>query len=75
MDCPVPTGVPPGEPEYHIHSADVPSEPPMTESVTGDSRHTLCADAVIPDGAVEMLPTVMTAEAQSVMLQEPSART
>jgi hypothetical protein len=34
MEAPVPSGVPPHDPEYHFHEAPAPSEPPTLLNVT-----------------------------------------
>ena len=54
---PVPSKVPPQEPEYHLHEAPVPNEPPLTVKVVGSPQVVVrLADA--DDGSVEGVFTV-----------------
>lgn len=75
MDEPVPINVPLHDPEYQLQSAPVPSDPPLTESVTLLPVQTDVAEDVMPAGSVEGESTVTVTLAQPVMLQSPSALT
>lgn len=75
MEAPVPTSVPPQLPEYQVHAAPEPSEPPDTESVVGLPEQTGLTLADAPVGAVEKVFTVTVTEAQLVVLHVPIART
>lgn len=74
MEVPVPTKVPPHDPEYQFHTPAVPNEPPVNESVVEPLHIGLrLADALV--AATESVFTVTVTEAQAVELQFPSART
>ena len=52
IELPVPTKVPPHEPEYQFHDAPVPSDPPETVNVTGVPLQMVVVP-VMEAGAVE----------------------
>ena len=41
MEAPVPSGVPPHDPEYHFHEAPAPNEPPTLVNVIGPPQEGL----------------------------------
>lgn len=71
----MPTTVPPQLPEYQVHTAPVPNEPPETERVVGLPAQTGFMLAEAPVGSVDDELTVTVYEAQEVVLQSPAAST
>ncbi len=53
IEAPVPSSVPPQDPEYHFHTAPVPSVPPILFHVIGPPHEGLGV-AVAPVGAVDI---------------------
>jgi hypothetical protein len=72
---PVPTKVPPQDPEYQFQEAPVPKEPPFTESEVDCPGHIGFALTEALEGSVELEFTVTVTVAQEVLLHVPSART
>ena len=64
-------------PAYHFHVAPVPSDPPLTPSVTVLPRQMLFETTfeVALLAATDEMATLIEAPAQPVVLQGPSART
>jgi hypothetical protein len=75
MLLPLPTAVPPQELLYHFQSALLPRLPPFTLRVTLEPLQTESAEAVMEEGAVEKVLTLMDLLVQAVVSQVPSART
>jgi hypothetical protein len=74
IDAPVPTKVPPQLPEYHVHAAPVPNDPPVTDNVVAPPQIGLgLADA--PVGAVDAVLTVTVVLTHAVVLHVPTALT
>ena len=67
---PVPTAVPPHEPEYHFHVASEPKLPPLTVSVTLEPAETEDDDAEAEVGAVL---EVATLKIRVAVLSQPAA--
>ena len=67
---PVPSGVPPQVPEYHLTVAPVPALPPTRVSVVLPPLQMVEVPEILR-GAVESVFTVMSCEAQVVVLQVP----
>ena len=67
---PVPSGVPPQVPEYHLAVAPVPALPPTRVSVVLPPLQMVEVPEILR-GAVESVFTVMSCEAQVVVLQVP----
>ncbi len=72
---PLPTAVPPQELLYHFQLALLPRLPPFTLRVTLEPLHTESAEAVMEEGAVDKVLTLMDLLVQAVVSQVPSART
>ena len=70
MLLPVPWGVPPHEPEYHLAVAPVPALPPTSVKVVLSPLQTVETPEILR-GAVEGVFTVTFIEAQDVVLQVP----
>ena len=71
---PVPAGVPPHEPEYHLATAPDPALPPETVRVVLLPGQMVETPEILV-GATESVLTVINCEAQAVVLQSPSYRT
>ena len=68
---PVPTNVPPQEPEYHVATAPVPAVPPTrVNTVEPPAQMVVVPDMLV--GATVSVFTVTACEAQDVVLQVPS---
>ena len=73
---PVPTAVPPHEPEYHCHLDPTPREPPVEVKVIGVPEQTVVDGLTLTEvGSVEEILTVTELDRHKVVLQDPSART
>jgi hypothetical protein len=70
-ELPVPTGVPPQEPEYQFHDAPVPRNPPETEIVVASPLHVGFTLAEALAGSVDCVFTFTVTIAQLVLLQVP----
>ena len=70
MLLPVPAGVPPQEPENHSAVAPVPSLPPIRVRVVLPPLQIVEMPEIFV-GASESIFTVMSCEAQAVVLQSP----
>ena len=72
---PVPSMVPPQEPEYQVQLAPVPSAPPVTLKVVElpSQIGSTLAEALV--ATVELLLTITVTLTHVVILQVPSART
>lgn len=75
IDVPVPTKVPPQEPEYQRQKAFPPRLPPFTLSVTLLPEQRESTLEVMDVGAVEFTFTLMNLLSQLVVLHAPEART
>jgi hypothetical protein len=71
MLLPVPAGVPPHEPEYHLAVAPVPVLPPTSVSVVLPPLQMVETPEILV-GATDSVLTVINCEAQAVVLQGPS---
>lgn len=67
---PVPSGVPPQEPEYHFQEAPVPKEPPFTVNVVGCPQ-VVVKLAVAEAGSVDGVFTVTVTCLHTVVPQPP----
>jgi hypothetical protein len=67
---PVPSGVPPQVPEYHLAVAPVPALPPTSVRVVLPPLQMVETPEILR-GAVESVLTVINCEAQVVVLQSP----
>ena len=74
MLLPVPAGVPPHEPEYHLAVAPVPALPPTSVKVVLPPLQMVEMPEILR-GAVESVFTVTLTEEQVVVLQVPLYRT
>ena len=70
MLLPVPAGVPPHEPEYHLTVAPVPALPPTSVRVVLPPLQIVETPEILR-GGVENVFTVTLTEAQDVVLQVP----
>ena len=70
IEFPVPTAVPPHEPENHSAVAPVPAVPPLTVRVVEPPLHIVVVP-VIPVGAILKVFTVTVALAHVVVLHVP----
>ncbi len=74
IELPVPTNVPPQLPEYHVHTAPVPNEPPVTDNVVAPPQIGFgLAEALV--GSVDAVLTVTVTLTHVVVLQVPTALT
>ena len=71
MLLPVPAGVPPHEPVYHLAVAPVPALPPETVRVVLLPKQIVETPEILV-GATESVLTVINCEAQAVVLQSLS---
>jgi hypothetical protein len=68
---PVPTNVPPQEPEYQVATAPVPAEPPTkVKTVEPPAQMVVVPEMLV--GATDSVFTVTACDAQVVVLQVPS---
>ena len=74
MLLPVPAGVPPHEPEYHLADAPVPALPPTSVRVVLPPLQIVETPEILR-GAVESVLTFTFIETQVVVLQVPLYRT
>ena len=72
---PVPTRVPPHDPEYQTMVSLSPPPPPTSERLLEPPVQMVVGVAVAEVGSADFCFTVTTTEAQSVVLQSPSALT
>lgn len=69
-EAPVPSGVPPQDPENQFHVAPVPSDPPATVSVVGPPQ-VMVGLAEADVGATDKVLKVTVTDAQVVLPQPP----
>ena len=72
IEAPLPSGVPPHDPEYHTQFADVPRVPVGTVNVVELPTQIAVGDAAAV-GSVERVATVTVTLTQLVLLHVPSA--
>lgn len=72
---PEPIELPPHDPVYHLHEALLPRLPPTTSRLKLVPKQMESSLELMLKGAVEKELTLMLLPTQTVVLQEPSART
>ena len=75
MLVPLPSAVPPQLPEYHFHTAPVPSEPPLNVISDESPAQILEGVAVADTGATEDILVFKVRLAHTEFPAQPSART